>query len=65
MDLDPEHVRLLLKQQGYAVPDEDLLEITASLNALVEGMADLSRFGPLQEEPWPILVDYLGEQHAG
>lgn len=65
MDLEVEHVRLLLRQQGYEIPTEDLLEVTASLNALIEGLSDMSLFGPLQEEPWPVLVDYLGEPHAG
>ena len=60
-ELTRDHVRLLLSMQGYAVPDDDLLEITARLNALVEGLSQLERSGPLRVEPWPTLIGYQGD----
>ncbi|MBX3142769.1 MAG: hypothetical protein KF813_03350 [Trueperaceae bacterium] len=65
LDLDLEQVRFLLAQQGYTIPEEELVEVTASLNALIEGLSDMKQYGPLQNEPWPVLVGYLGDDHAG
>ena len=59
LDLTAEQVRLLLAQQGFAIPEVELLEVTASLNALVEGLTHLEGYGTLQNEPWPTLVGYL------
>lgn len=57
-ELTPDHVRLLLSMQGYTVPDDDLIEITARTNALVEGLTRLESFGPLENEPWPTPIGY-------
>lgn len=65
LDLDLEQVRFMLKQQGYVIPEEELVEVTASLNALIEGLSNMQQYGPLQNEPWPVLVGYLGDDHAG
>lgn len=65
LDLDLEQVRFMLKQQGYVIPEAELVEVTASLNALIEGLSDMQRYGPLQNEPWPVLVGYLGDEDAG
>jgi len=65
LDLDLEQVRFLLKQQGYVIPEVELVEVTASLNALIEGLSNMQQYGPLQNEPWPVLVGYLGVDHAG
>lgn len=59
-DLDLEQVRFLLKQQGYVIPEEELVEVTASLNALIEGLSNMEQYGDLQNEPWPVLVGYVG-----
>ena len=64
LDLDLEQVRFMLKQQGYVIPEEELVEVTASLNALIEGLSDMQQYGPLQNEPWPVLVGYVGDEHA-
>ncbi|HET8986413.1 MAG TPA: hypothetical protein VFN03_11700 [Trueperaceae bacterium] len=64
LDLDLEQVRFMLKQQGYVIPEEELVEVTASLNALIEGLSNMQQYGPLQNEPWPVLVGYLGDDHA-
>lgn len=65
-DFDLEQVRRMLRQQGYAVPEAELVEITASLNALIEGLSSgAEQYGPLLEEPWAGLVDYLEDDHAG
>ena len=64
LDLDLEQVRFMLKQQGYVIPEEELVEVTASLNALIEGLSDVQQYGPLQNEPWPVLVGYVGDDHA-
>ncbi len=64
LDLDIEQVRLILKQQGYVIPEEELVEVTASVNALIEGLTHLEGYGELQNEPWPVLVGYLGGGHA-
>lgn len=59
-DFDLEHVRRMLRQQGYTIPEAELVEVTASLNALIEGLtANAEQYGPLLEEPWAGLVDYL------
>jgi hypothetical protein len=63
-DLDVEQVRFLLKQQGFEIPEVELLEVTASLNALIEGLTDMKQYGELQDEPWPVLVGYLGGDDA-
>lgn len=63
-DLDLEQVRFLLKQQGYAIPEEELVEVTASLNALIEGLSNMEQYGDLQNEPWPVLVGYTGVDNA-
>jgi hypothetical protein len=65
LDLDLEQVRLMLKQQGYVIPEVELVEVTASLNALIEGLTHLEQYGELQNEPWPVLVGYLGDADAG
>lgn len=57
-DLSLEQVRLLLAQQGYVIPEEELLEVTCSVNALIEGLTNMKEYGPLENEPWPVLVDY-------
>jgi hypothetical protein len=62
LDLSVETVTLLLKQQGYQVPERDLLEVTASLNALIEGLTSMNQFDALQNEPWPVLVGYLEDR---
>ncbi|HNQ98906.1 MAG TPA: hypothetical protein PKN52_02830 [Trueperaceae bacterium] len=54
----------MLKQQGYVIPEEELVEVTASVNALIEGLTHLEGYGELQNEPWPVLVGYLGGGHA-
>lgn len=59
-DLDLEQVRFLLKQQGYVIPEEELVEVTASLNALIEGLSNMEQYGDLQNDPWPVLVGYVG-----
>lgn len=64
LDLKLEQVRFLLGQQGYVIPEEELVEVTASLNALIEGLSNLKQYGPLQNEPWPVLVGYIGGEHA-
>lgn len=64
LDLDREQVRFLLKQQGYVIPEEELIEVTASLNALIEGLSTLEEYGSLQNEPWPVLVGYSGGKDA-
>lgn len=63
-DLDVETVRLLLLQQGYRIPERDLLEVTASLNALIEGLTALGPLDAVQDEPWPVLVGYLEDRVA-
>lgn len=63
-DLDVETVRLLLLQQGYRIPEPDLLEVTASLNALIEGLTALGPLDAVQDEPWPVLVGYLEDRVA-
>jgi len=63
-DLDVEQVRFFLKQQGFEIPEMELLEVTASLNALIEGLTDMKQYGELQDEPWPVLVGYLGGDDA-
>ncbi len=63
-DLDLEQVRFLLKQQGYVIPEEELVEVTASLNALIEGLSNMEQYGDLQNEPWPVLVGYAGGDDA-
>lgn len=55
-DLTPEHVRAQLKQVGYEIPELDLLEVTARLNALVEGMAGVEHYTSNAIEPWPTLL---------
>lgn len=65
LDLGLEQVRFMLKQQGYVIPEEELVEVTASLNALIEGLSDMQQYGPLQNEPWPVLVGYLEDEDAG
>jgi hypothetical protein len=64
LDLDLEQVRLMLKQQGYVIPEVELVEVTASLNALIEGLTHLEQYGELQNEPWPVLVGYTGDDRA-
>ncbi|HET9028133.1 MAG TPA: hypothetical protein VFN07_11445 [Trueperaceae bacterium] len=64
LDLDIEQVRFLLKQQGYVIPEEELVEVTASLNALIEGLSHMEHYGELQNEPWPTLVGYTGTADA-
>jgi hypothetical protein len=54
----------MLKQQGYVIPEEELVEVTASLNALIEGLSNMQQYGPLQNEPWPVLVGYVGDDHV-
>lgn len=63
-DLDLEQVRFLLKQQGYVIPEEELVEVTASLNALIGGLSNMEQYGELQNEPWPVLVGYAGGRDA-
>ena len=63
-DLDLEQVRFLLKQQGYVIPEEELVEVTASLNALIQGLSNMEQYGELQNEPWPVLVGYAGGDDA-
>lgn len=65
LDLDLEQVRFMLKQQGFVIPEEELVEVTASLNALIEGLSHMDQYGPLQNEPWPVLVGYMGDEHVG
>ncbi len=60
LDLDLEQVRFMLKQQGYVIPEEELVEVTASLNALIDGLTHMEQYGELQNEPWPVLVGYEG-----
>lgn len=64
LDLDLEQVRFMLKQQGYVIPEEELVEVTASLNALIDGLTHMEQYGELQNEPWPVLVGYEGGKHA-
>ena len=64
LDLSLEQVRLMLKQQGYVIPEVELVEVTASVNALIEGLTRLEGYGELQNEPWPVLVGYAGDGHA-
>lgn len=58
-DLSVEQVRLLLAQQGYVIPEIELVEVTASVNALIEGLTHMEAYGTLENEPWPTLVGYV------
>lgn len=53
-DLTKEQVELLLGLQGYRVPPRDLEEIAHRLNALMDGIRDLERYGIASVEPWPV-----------
>ncbi len=64
LDLDLEQVRFMLKQQGYTIPEVELVEVTASLNALIEGLVHMEGYGSLQNEPWPVLLGYVGGNDA-
>jgi hypothetical protein len=50
--LGRETVRSLLVTQGYAVPDDDLDEITVRLNGLVAGLLSYDEHHVEHEEPW-------------
>lgn len=58
IDLSTDQVRLMLSMQGYIVSDVELVEITASLNALIEGLSHMEKYGALENEPWPILIQF-------
>ncbi len=53
-----EQVERILAAQGYAVPEEDLVEITAQLNAQLEGSAALDRTAAAEAEPWHALFPF-------
>ncbi len=43
----------MLAMQGYTVPEDDLLEITARLNATCHALVALDDQAPFDQEPWP------------
>ncbi len=57
-DVTAEQVERILAAQGYAVPEEDLVEITARLNAQLEGSAALDRTAAAEAEPWHALFPF-------
>ena len=56
--LSKEQIRLILATQGYDVPEADLVEITARLNAELEGAAALDRLATDDSEPWHTLFPF-------
>ncbi len=57
-DVTAEQVERILAAQGYAVPEEDLVEITARLNAQLEGAAALDLTAAAEAEPWHALFPF-------
>jgi hypothetical protein len=57
-DLTVEQVERILAVQGYAVPEDDLVEITARLNAQLEGAAALDRMATDETGPWYALFPF-------
>jgi hypothetical protein len=53
MPLEPGTVATLLAAQGYAVPDDELAEITLGVNRLLERARAWKAVAPFDEEPWP------------
>ena len=57
-DMTVEQVERILAAQGYVVPADDLVEITARLNAQLEGAAALDRMEAEEAEPWHALFPF-------
>ena len=57
-DLSKEQVSLILAAQGYDVPEADLVEITARLNAELEGAAALDRLANDDSGSWHTLFPF-------
>ncbi|UCH27007.1 MAG: hypothetical protein JSV66_05025 [Trueperaceae bacterium] len=57
-DLTVEQVERILAAQGYDVPADDLVEITARLNAQLEGAAVLDRITTDETESWYALFPF-------
>ena len=59
-DLTVEQVGQILAAQGYTVPDDELVEITARLNAQLEAAAALDHMAGDEAEPWHALFPFGG-----
>ena len=57
-DLSKDQGSIILDAQGYAVPGEDLIEITARLNAELESAPALDRLATNDSESWPTLFPF-------
>lgn len=56
-----EEVARLLAMQGYAVPEADLLEITARFNAMAAGVAGLDGLEADEVESWYALFPFASD----
>ena len=52
MPLDRTVIAVLLADQGYRVPDEDLTEITVTVGRLVDQALAWDALDPFDHEPW-------------
>ncbi|MBI4310302.1 MAG: hypothetical protein HY681_00865 [Chloroflexi bacterium] len=53
-DLTPSEVESLLKLEGYAIPPQELAELTHRLNALMERLREFDKLDLYGVEPWPV-----------
>jgi hypothetical protein len=53
MPFDDAAVGTMLAAQGYAVPADDLAEITTRLNDAIAHALSWDAHAPFDEEPWP------------
>ena len=54
-DLNRDQVHALLRVLGLDVGDPELTEVTHRVNALIEGLLQLDKFGITRLEPSPVL----------
>ena len=53
-DLSKTQVVTLLEQQGYEVPEADLMEVVHRINALMDSLKEIDVLDLYHVEPWPL-----------